>query len=109
MSNLLNSSSVMMCQHGGTVQAVSTNSRVSVGGSPVLRASDTFTITGCVLNISGAPHPCVRVEWPQPNQNSTVMSDFTLSEESLGLCVAGDQAVQGTVLIVSTQTSVTGT
>jgi uncharacterized Zn-binding protein involved in type VI secretion len=109
MPNLLNSSSVMMCQHGGTVQAVTSGSRVSVGGSPVLRATDTFTISGCVFNISGDPHPCVRVEWPQPNQNSTAMSDFTLSEESLGFCVAGDQAVQGTVVIVSTQTSVTGT
>ena len=34
--------------------------------------------------------------------------DFTLTEESVGLCVAVDQAVQGTVLIVFTQPQVAG-
>ncbi len=108
MANLLNSSSMMMCPHGGTVSAISSNTRVQAGGGPVLRSSDTFIIAGCALNIAGAPHPCVSVNWVQPDTRSQVMGDFTLSQQSVGLCVAGDQAVQGTVLIMSTQPQVSG-
>ncbi len=108
MPHLLTPSSSMMCPHGGTVSAVSANSRAKAGGDFILRSSDTFTIAGCPLNISGAPHPCVQVKWVVSDQRSKAMSDFTLNESSVGLCVAGDQAPQGTVLINSTQTKVSG-
>lgn len=108
MPALLNTSSIMMCPHGGMVSAISANTRVQAVGGPVLRSSDTFLIAGCVLNIAGAPHPCVTVNWVQPDTKSQVMGDFTLSEASVGLCTAGDQAVQGTVLITFTQPRVSG-
>ena len=73
-----------------------------------MRASDTFTIAGCTFQISGAPHPCVQVQWIVNDQRSQVLSDFTLSEASVGLCVAADQAPQGTVIISNTQEQVTG-
>ncbi len=98
----------MMCPHGGTVTATSANTKVKAGGDFVLRASDTFLITGCPLNVAGAPHPCVQVQWVQPDTQSQVLGDFTLSEDSVGQCMAGDQAVQGTVLIKSTQQQVSG-
>jgi hypothetical protein len=102
MPNLLNISSVMMCPHGGTVQAISANTRVSAGGAMVLRSSDTFLIVGCPFNLV-VPHPCVQVRWVQPDNRSQVLGDFTLSLQSVGLCIAADQAVQGAVLIISTQ------
>lgn len=108
MANLLNTSSIMMCPHGGMVSAVSGNTRAQALGGPILRASDTFLIAGCVLNVAGAPHPCVQVKWVQPDARSMVLSDFTLSEQSVGLCVAADQAVQGTVMIIFTQPRVSG-
>jgi len=108
MAGLLNTSSVMMCPHGGTVSVVSANTRVMAAGDPVLRASDTFLIAGCAFVIGIVPNPCVQVQWVQPVTESQVLSDFNLSEESVGLCVAGDMAVQGTVLIVSTQPQVSG-
>jgi hypothetical protein len=108
MSGLLNSSSVMMCPHGGTVQAITTNTRAKAGGDFILRSSDTFIIAGCPFMIGPSPHPCVQVQWVQPDTRSQVMSDFTLSEASVGLCVAPDQAVQGTVLINFTQPQVSG-
>jgi uncharacterized Zn-binding protein involved in type VI secretion len=108
MANLLNSSSVMMCPHGGTVSAISSNTRVQAGGGPVLRSSDSFIIAGCPFVLGTAPHPCVSVNWVQPDARSQVMGDFTLSQQSVGLCVAGDQAVQGAVLITSTQPQVSG-
>jgi hypothetical protein len=108
MANLLNTSSVMMCPHGGTVSAISSNTRVNAGGSPVLRATDTFLIAGCPFVVGIVPHPCMQVQWVQPDAQSQVLSDFTLSEASLGLCVAADMAVQGTVLVTFTQPKVSG-
>jgi hypothetical protein len=108
MASLLNSSSMMMCPHGGMVTATTTNTSVMAGGDPVLRASDVFVIAGCALVIGIVPHPCVQVQWVQPDSMSQVEGDFTLSEESVGLCVAADMAVQGTVLVTFTQPLVSG-
>jgi hypothetical protein len=110
MPGLLNSSSVMMCPHGGSVQAISSNTRASVGGRFALRQSDSFVIAGCPFAIPpiGPPHPCVRVQWVQAATRSKALDDFTLTEASVGLCIAGDAAVQGTVLIVATQPRVLG-
>jgi len=108
MAGLLNTSSIMMCPHGGTVSAVSSNTRVKAAGDFVLRASDTFLIAGCAFVVGVVPHPCLQVQWVQPDLGSQVMSDSTLSEQSVGLCVAADQAAQGTVLITFTQPRVSG-
>ena len=70
---------------------------------------DQFIIAGCPLNVGGDPHPCVVVRWDQTDEHSTVLGSPTLSENSTGLCVAADQTVQGTVLVVVTQPRVSGT
>jgi hypothetical protein len=108
MAGLLNSSSFLMCPHGGTVQAITSNTRVKAAGDFLLRSSDTFTIAGCPFVIGTTPHPCVQVQWIQTDQKSQVMSNLTLSEESVGLCVAADQAPQGTVSVSFTQPRVSG-
>ncbi len=107
MAGLLTTSSIMQCPHGGMVNVISSDTRVQAVSSFVLRSSDTFTIAGCPFNLV-TPHPCVQVQWVQPSLKSQVMGDFTLTEESLGLCVAADMAVQGTVLINFTQAQVSG-
>ncbi len=109
MAGLLNTSSVMKCPHGGQVTATTTNTRVQAGGDFALRSSDTFLISGCPFTLGPTPHPCVQVQWVQPASGSQVMSDFTLTEESVGMCVAADMATQGTVMISSTQSQVSGT
>jgi hypothetical protein len=108
MGRLLNASSQMMCPHGGTVSATTSNSKAKAAGGFILRPSDTFTIAGCVLNVAGAPHPCVQVQWVQATLQNKAAGDAALAEDSVGLCVAGDQAVQGTVLVVFTQAQVSG-
>ncbi|SRR5260370_20028748 len=108
MPALLNTASVMMCPHGGTVQAISSNTRASAGGPFVLRATDTFIIAGCPFSTPAGPHPCVQVQWVQTAQRIKAVGDVTLTEASVGLCVAPDQAVQGTVLITATQSQVSG-
>ena len=108
MAGLLNTSSTLMCPHGGTVSAISSNTKTKAGGSYVLRSSDTFTIAGCPFALGPTPHPCVQVRWVQTSLKSKVVSDSTLTASSVGLCVAADQAVQGTVLIQTTQSQVSG-
>ncbi len=108
MSGLLNTASQMMCPHGGTVQAVTSNTRVQVGGAYALLSTDTFTVVGCPFDIGTTPHPCVQVQWVQPALRSSVAGDATLTLQSVGLCTAADQAVQGSVLISSTQAQVSG-
>ena len=108
MPNLLTVSSVMMCPHGGQVQAVSSNARAKAARDFLLRPSDTFTIIGCPFNIAGAPHPCVQAQWVMPDLQSKAAGDFTLNEASVGLCLAADMAPQGTVLIQWAQAKVSG-
>ena len=108
MPGLLNMSSVMMCPHGGQVQAITANAKVQAAGDFVLRMSDTFLIAGCPFNVASAPHPCVQVQWVQPAARSQVSGDYTLTEASVGLCVAADQAAQGPVSVVVTQPRVAG-
>ncbi|MDA9504175.1 hypothetical protein XI09_05235 [Bradyrhizobium sp. CCBAU 11386] len=108
MPSLLNTSSVMMCPHGGQVQPVSSNSRAQAGGAFLLRASDTFTIAGCSFNLGVTLHPCVQVQWVQPAGRSKAVSDFTLTQASVGLCLAADMAPQGSVIVSMTQARVSG-
>jgi hypothetical protein len=108
MASLLNSSSVLMCPHGGQVQAITSNTRAKAGGGYALRSSDTFLIGGCAFAPGGVPRPCVRVQWVQAAARSKAVGDFILTEQSVGLCIAGDQAPQGTVLIAFTQPQVSG-
>lgn len=107
MAGLLTTSSILMCPHGGTVQAITSNTKVKTTDGYLLRSSDTFTIVGCAFTLP-PPHPCVRVQWVQPAEKSQAVGDFTLTEDSVGLCIAADQAVQGTVLINFTQSQVAG-
>jgi hypothetical protein len=109
MAALLTSSSVLMCPHGGTVSSTTSNTKVKAAGDFVLCQADTFTIAGCPFTLPpGTPHPCVQVQWVQAALKSQVESNFPLNEDSVGLCVAADQAPQGTVQISSAQPQVTG-
>jgi hypothetical protein len=48
------------------------------------------------------------VRWIVANQRSRAMGDLTLSDSSVGICLAGDQTPQGTVIILNTQPRVSG-
>lgn len=108
MANLLTTSSMMMCPHGGTVNITSSNAKAKAAGSYLLRSSDTFIIAGCPFIVALVPHPCVQVQWVQTALQSKTISNPNLILESVGLCVAADQAVQGTVLINTAQPKVSG-
>lgn len=109
MANLLNTSSQLQCPHGGMVQITSSNTKAKGGGDFLVRASDTFMVSGCPFNLPGAvPHPCVTVKWMVTAQMVKAGGELLLTKDSTGLCQAGDQAPQGSVMINATQTKVSG-
>jgi hypothetical protein len=107
MPKLLTTASVLMCPHGGTVQIASQNT-VTKAAAPVALATDTFLIVGCPFSLGPVYHPCVRVEWQVTAQKVTVDGKAALNDASVGLCMAADNAPQGTVVITSTQMKVDG-
>ena len=107
MADLLTTASQLMCPHGGTVTVVTSNTRSTAGGSAVVRSNDTFTVVGCAFTLP-PPHVCVRIQWIQPATQSRAGGDFTLTQQSVGLCLAADQAPQGTDQVVATQPRVSG-
>jgi len=109
MGNLLNTSSSMMCPHGASVSASSSNSVAKADGAFILRGSDTFTVSGCPFTLpSGTPHPCVRVQWIVTALMHKAAGDLCLTSDSIGLCLAADSAPQGPVQISNTQSKVKG-
>jgi hypothetical protein len=103
MPQLLTKASTLLCPHGGTVSVTTSNTRTSADGARIVRASDTFTIAGCPFTVPSGSHPCVKVQWVQTAQASRVLGDQTLTDVSVGLCKAADEAVQGTVQIIFAQ------
>ena len=83
MAGLLTTSSMMMCPHGGEVQAITTNTRTKAGGDFALRQSDTFIIAACPFILGLVPHPCVQVQWVQPALQSQAVGDFTVIEHGV--------------------------
>jgi hypothetical protein len=107
VSGLLTTDSVLMCPHGGTVTVTTSNNRVFVNGAAVLRETDDFAIPDCPFPPTGTPHPCVTVQWQTTGQRSSVMDDATLNDSCQGICLAADDAPQGTV-VMSMQQTVSG-
>ena len=104
---VLTTADVIMCPHGGAVSLSSSQSKVMAAGATVLRPSDSFSISGCAFSTPATgPHPCVSVKWMSPSQSTTAVSGNLLTQSSVGLCLAGDQTPQGTVLIQQTQMKV---
>ena len=108
-SHFLTTASVLSCPHGGTVTASTSNTRVKADRQFIVRSTDTFTIAGCTYMIGTIKHPCVRVRWDVTANHHESYGDPSLTLDSVGLCLAGDGATQGTVTIASTQGRAAGT
>lgn len=109
MSALLNVSSQLQCPHGGQVQITSSNTKAKGGGDFLIRSSDTFIVSGCGFTLPpSTPHPCMKLQWLTTGLMAKADGDFVLTQDSTALCLAGDQAPQGSVLINSTQSKVSG-
>jgi hypothetical protein len=105
---LLDAGTTIMCPHGGKVTVVPRAARVGLSGKPPLLVDDVATVAGCGFNVSGAPSPCLRVQWLMPAARVLVESSPVLLSSSVGLCVNAGGAPQGTAIVSGFQTRVQG-
>ena len=96
----------MQCPHGGTVQAIASQTKVMLGNQPALLSSDTTMVAGCAFMVGTVPQPCTTVEWQAPATKVTIKGTAPLLSTSIGLCKSAAGIPQGSVLIVATQTKV---
>ncbi len=109
MGDYLTANSALMCPHGGMVSPIPANSTITLGGEPIVLASDTFPIAACTFATPATgPHPCVLVQWIVTALRGAADGAQPLTTDSTGLCVAADAAVQGPVMIQTTQPKVSG-
>ncbi len=100
---ILTASATITCPHGGVCTPIASNPTFLVGGRPVLTAADTFLIAGCTFNVSGAPAPCLSVEWTASALSTLVHGVPVLLATSIGLCAGGSPGVPAIVIPGQTQ------
>jgi hypothetical protein len=108
MGQFLTTASTLMCPHGGTVTAITSNTKAKAGGDYILRSSDTFIVAGCPFILVLIPDPCIQVQWVVSALQNTVMDDAVLTTDSVGLCISALGPPAGPVVIASTQAQVSG-
>jgi len=91
------------CTHGGAVTVVPGSPRVMVSGMPVATTIDQFLVAGCAFNVASVLHPCIHVQWLTPATRVFVNGAPVITQASVGLGLAPDQAPQGPPIIASTQ------
>ena len=94
---ILTQAATVMCPHGGQAIVVPSNPTVQIAGSPVVVATDVYSIAGCTFNISGSPAPCVNIQWTMPALSTTVGGVPVLLASSVGLCMGGSPGVPAIV------------
>ena len=101
---LLNSQSVIMCPHGGTVSHVPTSyTSFRVDGRRPMLITDIYLVVGCPNYMYG-PSPCTTVTWLNGTVNLLVLGKPLLTIASVGLCQSGSGIMQGPAIVTYTQT-----
>lgn len=103
---LLAVGSTVQCTHAAPATASTTNTRVLVGGTPAVTASDAHTVTGCPFTVPGPkPQPCVTVTWVPATRvlvgGKPVVVQVTGPGQ--GVCKSAEQAPQGPPVIAAVQ------
>jgi len=99
MAAIITIENQIQCPHGGMAILTTTNESLTVEGSPALLETDMPTITGCTFNISGAPSPCVLIQWSEGAESLSVDGVGVVLETSVGLCSNAAGAPQGPAVI----------
>ncbi len=102
---LLHQGATVLCLHSGQAQPVTTNPRVKVGGQQVVTQSDTYSVSGCPLNISGSPSPCVTGHWTSAATRVKAGNLPVILQDSQAVCTPNGTGLN----IVTTQVRVKGT
>ena len=110
MTFILNSTSTLLCPHGGRVQHIpASGTMYKVNGYPPMRMGDNYFIAGCPnmmpLGPSMMPSPCMKVQWTVGSVFLTVKGSPALTNRSIGLCMSAAGVPQGPVTIAAHQMS----
>jgi hypothetical protein len=109
MTYVIDANATIMCPHGGTVQIITSNTRVKVGGGYAVTIADNFIVAGCAFTVPGPkPQPCVKLQWLVPATRVRVNGNFVLLQSSSGLALSAEQLPQGPPNVVVTQVRVKG-
>jgi hypothetical protein len=107
---LLDGRTQMTCPHGGQVTTRPRATRVTIDGQPPYVLADFDApqpaVAGCAFNISGAPSPCMYLQWLMPAMRVTVDSSPVLLSSSLAMCLNAARVPQGTAIVSGHQTRV---
>ena len=105
---IIDAGATITCPHGGRVTVAAQATRTALSGQPPLRVDDTAVISACPFNVSGAPSPCLSVQWVMPATRLSVDSSPLVLSSSVAMCLNAANAPQGTALISGFQTRVQG-
>jgi hypothetical protein len=105
---ILDTSSKIICPHGGLVSPIPSNTRVFINGQPAVIQSDTFLIAGCLFNVSSVPRPCISSKWLSASLRIKINGQPVILNNSVGICLSADQSPQGPTNIIVTQLRVKG-
>lgn len=109
---IVNLATSITCPHGAKVNPVCTNTRVLIGGSPALLATDQYMVAGCPFQIpvgpAMKPSPCLTVRWMTFSLRVKVMGKPVLLQSSVGLCQSPEGLPQGPPIIAGAPPRVGG-
>jgi hypothetical protein len=110
--NVLTTGSQVTCLHQGKATLSPGQTRVLAGGAPVVTTADLNTVAGCALSSATPPSPCATIDFSLAASSRVFVSNSPVVLEQpgpgTGLCVSANQARQGSPVISSVQTRVTG-
>ncbi len=85
-SPLLHLGVPLTCSHGGSAHVTQTNSRVLVGGQPVVTLPGACVITGCPLPPAHGASGCRTGHFITASSRVTVMGQLLVLQDSLSIC-----------------------
>ena len=103
---LVHVGATVQCAHAGPAQPTAPNPRVTVSGQPIVTLAAPYVVAGCTFPPPPTGNgPCVAAQWVKGSTRVTANGQPVLLLDSQAIC-----APTGTpLLIVTTQTRVTGT
>jgi uncharacterized Zn-binding protein involved in type VI secretion len=84
-SPILDQGAVITCAHGGAAPVTEVNSRVLVGGQPVLTLPAASIISGCPLPVAHGTTPCRTGEFLTGATRVTAMGQALVLADSLSV------------------------
>jgi hypothetical protein len=93
---LLHQGATVTCQHAGQAQPATADTRVKVGGQPVVTQPTSYTIASCTLASTGGT-PCATAQWTSAATRVSAGGTPLLLSDSQAVCTP-----TGTGLLVAT-------